>query len=126
MGAAGASGAPAIASGFAGLSNADTLPGLTPPDPQVAVGSDHIVELINTLGRVYNRTGSTVETFALADFFGVPAGHTDIDPQLVFDALGGRWIASYASFNDTAAVDDGRLYLAASETDDPTGAWDVY
>lgn len=125
-GAAGASGAPTIASSFAGLSNADTAAGLTPPDPQVAVGPDHVVEFVNTLGRVYNRTGSTIDTFALVDFFGVPADHHDTDPQLVYDTLSGRWLASYASFHDTADTDEGRLYLAVSETDDPTGAWDVY
>jgi hypothetical protein len=119
-------------SGFEGLDNGDNSAvvgfTLTPPDPQVAVGPNHVFEMVNVIGRVYTRSGGTVQTFALRSFFGVPAGYFDTDPKVFFDALSNRWFASYASYLDLAGSvnDKGRLHLAISQTDDPTGAWNVY
>jgi hypothetical protein len=129
--AAGAASAPIISSShFEGLDNsANTALGidLTPPDPQVAVGPDYVVEMVNVVGRVYGRSGNTVQTFSLATFFGVPSGHKEFDPRLAYDAPSGRWFASLASFLDrTSGTDEGRLYFAVSAGSDPTGAWNVY
>jgi len=100
---------------------------LSPPDPQVAVGPDHIVEMVNTLGRISGKGGSEVRTFPLVDFFIVPAGYLDSDPRVLYDALSGRWFAAYISFHDSIiSTDEGELELAVSETSDPTGAWDIY
>ncbi len=119
-------------SGFEGLDdgNNSTLVGftLTPPDPQVAVGPKHVFEMVNVIGRIYTRAGGTVQTFTLRSFFGVPAGYSDTDPKVMYDAVSNRWFASYASFLDLpgSVNDRGRLHLAISQTDDPTGAWNVY
>ncbi len=129
--AAGTASAPIISSSrFEGLDNsANTALGidLSPPDPQVAVGPDYVVEMVNVVGRVYGRSGNTVQTFALATFFGVPAGHKAFDPRLAYDAQSGRWFASLASYLDrTSGTDEGRLYFAVSDGNDPTGSWNVY
>jgi len=125
--------APALSgSGFEGLDNGDNSAvvgfTLTPPDPQVAVGPNHVFEMVNVIGRIYTRAGGSVQTFALRSFFGVPAGYSDTDPKVFYDALSNRWFASYASYLDLAGStnDKGRLHLAISQTDDPTGAWNVY
>jgi len=118
--------------GFEGLDNSDNqaLTGVTPtpPDPQVAVGPDHIFEMVNIVGRIYTRSGATVQTFKLADFFQVPVGYLDTDPKVIYDALSGRWFASYVSLIDPHGQnnDEGRLHLAISETSDPTGVWNRY
>ena len=127
-GVAGGPGPPSIATSFDGIdSDANTPNGITPPDPQVAVGPDHVVEFVNTMGRVFTRTGSTAETFSLATFFSVPGGHLHFDPKLLYDALSDRWFATYVSYlDDATGTDAGRLYVAVSETNDPTSAWDVY
>ena len=117
---------------FDGLDNDDNgaITGtiVRPPDPQLAVGPDHVFEMINIVGRIYSRTGATLESFALTDFFGVPTGYRDTDPKIIYDALSGRWFASYVSFLDLNGPnnDEGRLHLAISETSDPTGAWNLY
>src|SRR5207247_824557 len=125
--------APALSgTGFEGLDdgNDSAVVGftLTPPDPQVAVGPNHVFEMVNVIGRIYTRAGGSVQTFALRSFFGVPAGYSDTDPKVFYDALSNRWFASYASYLDLAGStnDKGRLHLAISQTDDPTGAWNVY
>ena len=102
---------------------------ITPPDPQGAVGPDHVLELINIVGRIYTRTGGTVQTFTLADFFAVPDDRDfAFDPKIIYDALSGRWFASSVSILDRPGPrnDEGRLHLAISETSNPTGAWSVY
>jgi hypothetical protein len=76
-GAAGATAAPDIAQNWDGLdSDANTPAGITPPDPQVAAGPDHIVEFMNRVVRIYDRSGSPVTTFPLGDLFGVPETHS--------------------------------------------------
>ena len=117
---------------FDGLDNDDNgaLTGtiVRPPDPQLAVGPNHVFEMINIVGRIYSRTGATLQSFALVDFFSVPSGYGDTDPKIIYDALSGRWFASYVSFRDLPGPrnDEGRLHLAISQTSDPTGAWNLY
>jgi len=118
--------------GFEGLDNSDNaaLTGftLTPPDPQVALGPDHVFEMVNIVGRIYTRAGGPVQTFTLSSFFGVPAGYSDTDPKVFYDALSSRWFASYVSYRNLAggSNDQGRLHIAISQTSDPTGVWNVY
>jgi hypothetical protein len=117
---------------FDGLDNNDnaSITGftVTPPDPQLAVGPGHVVEMVNIIGSIYTKKGATVSSFALVDFFNVPSGWNDTDPKIVYDALSGRWFATYVSYQDNpgVATDFGRLHIAVSVTDDPTGAWNVY
>lgn len=116
---------------FDGLDNEDNgaITGFItrPPDPQLAVGPNHVFEMINISGRVYSRTGGTVQSFSLASFFGVPTGYGDTDPKIIYDAPSGRWFASYVSYiNRNGSNDEGRLHLAISQTSDPTGGWNVY
>src|SRR5438309_745008 len=128
-----AASAPSVSgSGFEGMDDGDnnTIAGftLTPPDAQVAVGPNHVFEMVNVIGRIYTRAGGTVQTFTLRSFFGVAAGYADTDPRVFYDAVSGRWFASYVSYLDLAGSinDRGRLHLAISQTDDPTGAWNLY
>src|SRR5712691_5285100 len=123
--------APSIVKGFEGLDNNDdaalTSFTVTPPDPQLAIGPNHVFEMINIIGRIYNKSGGTVQTFTLRNFFGVPAGWRDTDPKIIYDAASQRWFASYVSFIDNASGSDfARLHLAVSQTSDPTGAWNIY
>jgi hypothetical protein len=101
---------------------------VNPPDPQLAVGPDYIVEMVNIVGLIRSQGGATVQSFSLASFFGVPSGFGDTDPKVIYDALSGRWFASYVAFvnNPGNHNDEGHLYLAISESSDPTGAWNVY
>jgi hypothetical protein len=119
---------PDISTSFSGINAADNeSTSTTPPDPQIAAGPQHIVELVNSLGRIFDKTGGTVQTFALDGLFDVPAGFTFFDPKVIYDATSGRWFASLAAREDSPTGDDeGRMYLAVSQTSDPTAAWNVY
>src|SRR3989441_7167496 len=93
---------------------------LTPPDVQVAVGPNHIVEMVNVLGRISTKQGVEVRTFLLDTFFGVPSTDFISDPKIHFDTASGRWFASITD------VTTGSVLLEVSESDDPTGLWNAY
>ena len=111
--------------GFGGLDddNNVALTGapVNPPDPQIAVGPSHVVELVNNTGRIVDKSGTALSTFRLIDFFGVPAGYSPTDPKVIYDALSGRFFATYMSYSD--AAHEGRLQFAVSTTSDPTQPW---
>ena len=118
---------PEITHGFDGVDFNDNAATLTPPDPQLAVGSSHVFEMVNITGRIFNKGGGVVDTFPLATFFDVPVGWFDFDPKIIYDDISDRWFASYASILDNlTGTDYGRLHLAVSQTSDPTGAWNVF
>ncbi len=48
--------------------------GVRPPDPQLAVGPNHIFEMVNTRGSVFSKAGSTVGYFTLGALFQVSPG----------------------------------------------------
>ncbi len=125
-------GAPALSlSQFDGLDDDDNFfaTGFTvsPADPQVAVGPNYVFEMVNNVGRIFDKSGTILRTFALKGFFLVPDDHEYTDPKIIYDALSGRWFAAYiSSYDDPLLQDDGRLHIAVSQTSDPTGAWNRY
>ena len=121
-------GPPSVPSSFDGLDSADNAVGLHPPDPQLAVGPDHVFEMVNITGRIFSKDGATLSTFTLASFFVVPSGWTDFDPKVIYDATSGHFFASYVSLIDPggSSNDFGRLHIAVSITSNPLDPWNVY
>jgi len=93
---------------------------VSPPDVQVAVGPDHVVEMVNLLGSIWTRTGAHVRTFDLATFFDVDPQDFISDPKILFDAGSARW---FATITDIGA---GRVILAVSRTENPAGGWNLH
>jgi Divergent InlB B-repeat domain len=99
------------------------VPCVEPPDPWVAVGPSHIVQTTNLSIRVSSRTGTLLKEVSLPSFFLEPPGELlGGDPRIVWDSLHSRWIGIEMSAN----CDGGLLYLAVSNTADPTSTWTVY
>lgn len=88
-----------------------------PPDPQVAVGPNHIVEMVNLQMLVWDRSENLVLSEPLSSFFRKPAGSWISDPRVVYDASSGRWFASILDINDSAVL------LMVSPGSDPTASW---
>ncbi|MEM9922473.1 MAG: hypothetical protein AAF915_01740 [Cyanobacteria bacterium P01_D01_bin.50] len=97
-----------------------------PPDTMGAVGSEHIVELINGRYSVYDKfTGEKVQTSTLGQFWtdsGV--NRFDVfDPRIVYDPFSERWFAVSAADRRSS---DSSFLLGVSKTKDPTQGWNGF
>src|SRR5437870_13809618 len=72
-----------------------------PPDNALAVGPNHIVQMVNGVGRITDRAGNVISLFPLADFFQVPPEVQISDPRLVYDPSSARWFAIVTTFSET-------------------------
>ena len=111
-----------------------------PPDQALAVGNGLILEGVNSALNVYDTNGiqQLVRPLALSEFFRLPAGinrTTGVfgvfpgDPVALFDPETQRWfVAAWAQLNTREGVplQQSQLYLAVSQTEDPTGDYFIY
>lgn len=101
-----------------------------PPDVATDISSTQFVQLLNDTGIwVFNKaTGHVSPGYPIsANTFWAnnspPPGNYLSDPQIAFEPISQRWIATELSV--TSAKDNGDLYFAFSETADATGQWNV-
>lgn len=108
--------------GFEAISNT----GWTPPDPDLAVGPNHIVTVAN--GEISFHTKSGTRTFVdtiagSSGFWGsVGAGGFVFDPIALYDPHTDRFVVAAA---DGAGTNDA-IVLAMSDDNDPNGTWHKY
>lgn len=112
-----------LATQFAGLAEADTG-GYYPPDPWVSANSTYVVQIVNAIVRISNRSGATLQTMPAWLLFGLTADQFHSDGRIIWDATHGRWLGVGLSFNET--VDSNYLNFIVSDTADPTAGWSTY
>ncbi len=107
----------AIEQNFIGASSSES--GYTPPDPTGAAGPNHYVHSVNSIVKIFSKTGALlVGPVALGTFLGI--GSNSGDPIIMYDQLADRWFVSeFGSLNNSLAI-------GVSETNDPTGVYNVY
>ena len=111
---------PAPSSSFLALGDNNTR---IPPDTNGAVGPAHLMVALNTQVRVQDRAGGVLSTVSL-DAFWASLGNPDVfDPRLLYDPFAGRWM--FAACANPASASSSVL-LGVSQTDDPTGSWNLY
>jgi hypothetical protein len=97
--------------------------GFVPPDSMMAVGDDHIVELVNGGYAVYRKAdGMRIQSDTLDGFWraaGVEPDSTAFDPRLLYDPSNRRWFA--ASIDNFGGPNN--ILLAVSRSPDPNGGW---
>ena len=101
---------------------------LEPPDNGTAVGTSDVVEMLNSSGSVWTKSGTLLTKFDLTAFFAVGTGFSASDPRVLYDAASGRWFASITSFqiSGRGVVTASAVKVAVSTSSDPTGTWDVF
>jgi hypothetical protein len=111
-----------------------------PPDQGLAVGNGLILEGVNSALNVYDTNGvqKLPRPLALSEFFGLPPGINRTtgfngvfpgDPSCLFDPETQRWfVVAWAQLNTGTGLPlrQSRLYLAVSQTSDPTGTYSIY
>ncbi len=109
---------------FTGLT--ESCSNRTPSDMGIAVSSSWLVQVINSCIVVMDKNQGIVQPGfpkSLDTFFGHP-GFFIFDPRLTFDWVKNRFILVAASFQGNPA--SGTLFVAASQTADPRGAWNIF
>jgi hypothetical protein len=112
-----------VAAQFTGLDTAEGG-GFEPPDPWVAVSSSYVVQVVNSEARISNRLGTEISSVPTWALFALPAGQSDSDARVIWDATHGRWVAISISFNGDFSAN--YFNLAVSDGADPTAGWATY
>jgi hypothetical protein len=115
-----------IGAGFTGPSGSFTVSS-APPDPNAAVGPNHIFEIVNSDIAVFNKSGTAiygpVPTNTLwSGFGGGCQSNDDGDGSVSYDPIADRWVVQQFSVSTTPYLD----CIAVSQTPDPTGAYNRY
>ena len=111
-----------------------------PPDQGLAVGNDFVMEAVNCAINIYDVNGivQLPRPLALTEIFGLPEElnrttgvvNTSVgDPSCLFDPETQRWfVIAWAQLNTPTGepLRQSRLYLAVSQSSDPTGAYRTY
>jgi hypothetical protein len=97
---------------------------VTPPDTQVAAGPDYLVEMVNSSGSVWDKSGTLLKLFDLNAFFAVPPAYSFSDPRILYDGDSQRWFASGVAFvpSTLASV----VVIDVSTTSNPLDKWVQY
>jgi hypothetical protein len=117
--------------GFPGLTTVDTANTngfvLSPPDQGLCVGNGFVVEPINLVLTAYNKTGAQLTTpVSINAFFGADPSVTFLsDPRCYYDRPTQRWFMSVTNVVNSS-TNRSNLYLAVSQTSDPTQAFTIY
>jgi hypothetical protein len=118
-----------VVTGFTGVTLSQQVGALgndqavAPPDPQIAAGPASLLEMVNSSGTVWTKSGTLVKIFDLNLFFKLPSGYTFSDPRVLYDAISGRWFANGVAFTQALGS---QLVLGVSDSDDPAGTWHIY
>ena len=103
-----------------------TQTGWTPPDPDIAVGPSHVVEVVNGGIAFFEFDGTKLFQEPIeggSGFWGsVGAPGFVFDPEVIWDPHENRFVAMANARNGN----DSYFLLAVSTTDDPTDPWHKY
>lgn len=95
--------------------------GNVPPDPELTVGPNHVIAVVNVAFEIYDKNGNTLQApTTFASFMGGDPNCTGVfDPNAIYDESADRYILGIDA--------DGSYYcLAVSQTGDPMGGWNIY
>ena len=95
-----------------------------PPDTQGTVGPNHLMAVLNSNVTIETRTGVVLSSIPIASFWSSLGGINEaFDPRVLFDKYADRWIISAGA---NAASPTAYILIGVSQTNDPTGAWNLY
>jgi hypothetical protein len=100
--------------------------GYAPSDSNMAVGPNNIVETVNVLFQIFDKSGNTISgPTNIQNLFTGLAGDcsssTYGDPVVLYDRAADRWLISMIGAGNTVSE-----CIAVSKTNDPTGAYYLY
>jgi hypothetical protein len=130
--------APGVAESFQGPDDSTVVTrngfSFQPADPNIAVGPNHIVVVMNGLVAIYSLTGACLYHVSLQNWFsnsypgcGTPPPPTCFpatDPRIMYDPAENHWVM--VAVTKDLGFQTSAILLAVSESSDPTGNWWTY
>jgi len=94
-----------------------------PPDTHGTVGPNHVLTTLNSRVVIQSRAGAAISSVTLKNFWASLGNPATFDPKSLYDPFNNRYLFT--------AVADGRsanssVLMAVSQTNDPTGIWNLY
>jgi hypothetical protein len=107
---------------FAGISST----GYEPPDCDLAIGPNHIVEVVNQNIAFFSRNGTKLFEQQIINFF-QPVAPEDFesDPKVIYDQVAKRFVVINLGIKFDAP-ESASFLIAVSNTSDPTGSWKMF
>lgn len=104
-----------------------------PPDPELMVGTNHVVVSVNTSFAVYNKSGQQLIAPTLFDDFwngncGTGSNNMVLfDPFSTYDESAHRYVLGITGYDSAVnGGNNGWACIAVSQTDSATGNWNLY
>ncbi len=101
--------------------------GWIPPDNNLAVGPNHIAEIVNTSYAIYTKTGTLLTGPTNIPTLFAPIGGLCntyvVDPVVLYDRAADRWVISGIGLDYVSLYGE---CIAVSTTNDPTGTYSLY
>jgi hypothetical protein len=102
--------------------------GGVPPDITLAVGPNHVVQMVHSAMRIWDKNGQEIQSVFLDDFFRISQPHSLTDPVIEYDNETGRWFAAIMEISPERTPQgradpcyyDCYIRIAVSSSDDPT------
>lgn len=96
-----------------------------PPDPIMAAGPTHVITVVNSRFRIYDKAGNITKTITAISWFASTLGGADpFDPKIQYDQHNERWVMVWLHQTNTPKAS----YYLVSVSDDsnPLGIWYNY
>ncbi len=102
----------------------DVLNSYIPPDPDVAVGPNHIITTVNVDFSIWDKEGNLINNINgdtwCSQVIGAPSA---FDPQVIYDHYDNRWFILWDTRPETT---QSSFVIAYSDDSDPNGIWYMY
>jgi hypothetical protein len=109
---------PLLLNSFPGIPQTNSIP----PDPYCAAGPEHVMVVVNSTFRIYDKYGN-IEYTILADpwFSSVLPSPGAFDPKVTYDHFAQRWIMVWLQQDDASLTS--HFLLSVSDDSNPNGTW---
>jgi hypothetical protein len=108
---------------------------INPPDVSIAVGKDHVAQVVHSSIQIWDKNGLTLDRKLLHDFFDINKDHYITDPTILYDNSTGRWFATIVDGGREEMRNGSSYYtclpfckviIAVSDNDNPTQNWSLF
>lgn len=105
---------------------------INPPDVTLAVGKNHIAQIVHSMIEIWDKTGVHLQNSSLHHLFNISRNHYVTDPKIFYDNTAGHWFATIVDGGIERDAEERytcqpicKVIVAVSNSNDPTQAWHI-